>query len=612
MARKQRLFFLIAISLPLVLLGAVELGLRLFWQQGRLPLFQTAPVGDGHWLVANPAVAARWFVVERSPPSANPEFFAAQKPANGFRVFVLGESAAQGFPYPRTGSFPRLLRTVLRDAMPNDSVEVINLGIAATNTFALVDQIGEVLEQQPDLVLIYAGHNEYYGVLGAASSESFAAPSPAVTRAVLKLQQLRMVMLARRYIARLRAPKLTVGDAAESASFMESVARDRNITLDGPGFTRGVRQYESNLDVVLKRLTVAGVPVVLASIPGNVRDQPPFVSEFNDPARDAFARATRAFARGDSAQARDSFALARDLDVVRFRAPTVFREIAEQAAARRGVVYAPIVEVFAQRAPAGSPGAELFLEHVHPNAAGYSLVARSFWEALRTIPEIATRLDTARVRGWDAYESERYLTAFDERLAYHRVATLTTRWPFVPVAQQRNYRLEYRPVSVVDSLAFAVSIGGGGWEVGKLRMAELYEAAGELDAAILEYSGLIAELDILERPARQAGIALVRAGRFAEGDSLLARAMAIQRTSSGAAAQGFSFAQQKRWAEAIQRYELAVQLDVRNIEAMYRLSLAHALSGDEARARAIALELAKRAPTYPPLAGWLETLGLTP
>ncbi len=611
MAKRERLFFAIAVSLPFLLLGAVELGLRLFWDGGRLPLFETAPVGNGTLLVANPSVAARWFVVERQPPAPNPELFAAVKPANGFRVFVLGESAAQGFPYPRTGSFPRLLRSVLRDALPNDSVEVINLGIAATNSFAMLDLVNEVVDQKPDLVLVYAGHNEYYGVLGAASSERFAAPSAAVTRTFLRLQRLRLVMLARRYVARLRAPKLSES-ATASASFMESVARDRNIVLGGEAFQRGVEQYEENLDILLSTLRDAGVPVVLASIPGNVRDQSPFVADSNEAARAAFARARIAFDNGDSAAARDAFSNARDLDVIRFRAPSVFRDIAERVAARNGATYAPVTERFASQAPAGAPGAELFLEHVHPNADGYSLVARTFWEALRVMPAFVSRLDTSRLKPWTQYEAERYLTSFDERLVAHRVATITTRWPFVPVEGQRDYRREYVPVSVVDSIAFAVAAGGAAWETGKLQLAEQYLRAGEVDAAVNEYRGLIAELDGFELPARLAGTALVRAGRYAEGDSLLARAMASQQTSSGAAEQGFSFAQQERWAEAIDRYRLAVQLDARNVEAMYRLSLAYALSGDAVRARATATELARRAPGYPPLAEWLKTLGITP
>lgn len=610
--RRERLFLLIALSLPVLLFGGLELGLRIFWKSGWSPLFQTAPVGEGRWLVANPTVASRWFAAERQPPAADPDLFAAEKPANGFRVVVMGESSAQGFPWPRTGSFPRLLRSVLRDALPKDSVEVINLGIAATNSFAMLDLVDEVIAERPDAVLIYAGHNEYYGVLGAASSEGFGAPSPAVTRFLLRTQRLRTVMLARRWVARLRAPKVAPGDAQAAASFMESVARDRNIVLDGPVYQKGVAQYEENLGLLVGKLRAAGVTVLLASIPGNVRDQRPFASEGNGPAVAAFQEGAAALRAGDTAAARAAYLKARDLDVIRFRAPTPFRAVAQRVATAQGAIYVPVAEAFDSVAPGGIPGTELFLEHVHPTASGYSLVARTFWEALRGLPGLASRIERANVREWSSYEAARHLTPFDERLVQHRVATLTTRWPFVPTTEQREYRREYRPVDLVDSTAFDVAAGVAPWEMGKLRVAEALEKGGAVDAAVEEYRGLMADLSGFETPARLAGTALVRAARYAEGDALLAQAMSTQPTSAGAAAQGFSFAQQKRWPEAIAAFQRAIQLDGRNVEALYRLSLAYALSGDPDKARATALELAQRAPGYPPLEGWLQALGLKP
>lgn len=152
--------------MPLLLLGAIEGAARLFWRDGALPLFITAPVGQGRWLMTNPMVAARWFPELRSPPSPSVEFLLAEKPRNGFRVIVMGKSAAQGFPYPRSGSFARLLRAALTDALPGRDVEVVTLGIAATNSYAMLDIVDEVIAQHPDAVLYYGGHNEYIGALG--------------------------------------------------------------------------------------------------------------------------------------------------------------------------------------------------------------------------------------------------------------------------------------------------------------------------------------------------------------------------------------------------------------------------------------------------------------
>ena len=191
-SKRARGFAVVALALPFLLFGVIEVATRLLWTDGAMPLFIQSPAGNGAWLMANPVVAARWFPGEASPPSPNPEFFRTQKSPNGFRVFVLGESSAQGFPYPRTGSFARLLDAALTDALPGRDVEVITLGIAATNSYAMLDVLPEVLAQHPDAVLYYGGHNEYVGALGAGASIRLSA-SPALTRFFVRLQHLRSV-----------------------------------------------------------------------------------------------------------------------------------------------------------------------------------------------------------------------------------------------------------------------------------------------------------------------------------------------------------------------------------------------------------------------------------
>ncbi len=89
------------------------------------------------------------------------------------------------------------------------------------------------------------------------------------------------------------------------------------------------------------------------------------------------------------------------------------------------------------------PGASLFLEHVHPTRAGVTLLARGFYESIAAAGFLGRSADTSRLRGWDAYERATTLTPFDERVAFHTVETLSERWPFVPVAEQRDYRATY-------------------------------------------------------------------------------------------------------------------------------------------------------------------------
>src|SRR5687767_2514070 len=66
---KYWLFLAIAVLTPVLLFGVAELTARLLWPEGALPLFVTAPVGDGQYLVASRSVGRRWFAGERIPPA---------------------------------------------------------------------------------------------------------------------------------------------------------------------------------------------------------------------------------------------------------------------------------------------------------------------------------------------------------------------------------------------------------------------------------------------------------------------------------------------------------------------------------------------------------------
>jgi hypothetical protein len=103
---------------------------------------------------------------------SNQDVFDAVKKPNAYRIFVLGESSAAGYPFSPLGSFSRYIRDRLKLLYPSSEIEVVNLSMTAINSYTLRDLFPGVLEQNPDLILIYTGHNEYYGALGVGSIES--------------------------------------------------------------------------------------------------------------------------------------------------------------------------------------------------------------------------------------------------------------------------------------------------------------------------------------------------------------------------------------------------------------------------------------------------------
>jgi tetratricopeptide (TPR) repeat protein len=202
------------------------------------------------------------------------------------------------------------------------------------------------------------------------------------------------------------------------------------------------------------------------------------------------------------------------------------------------------------------------------------------------------------------------LTELDQRIAYHTTKTVTTRWPFMPVSKQLDYRGTYQPVDFLDSLAFTVSRGGMPWARAKSMLAERFVATGQPDKAVAEYDGLIRDEPGIEIAWRLAGRALLTASQPQRAKPYLERAYAIEPNKFTAFSLGVMAMQEKHLDRGILYFEKALELDPSMNDAMYQLSLAYALNRDIGRARAMAMRLSQVQPQYPGLAEWMKVIGI--
>jgi len=168
--KRKIVFVLIQLLIPFIIIFLVELSLRLIHSGDNLSLFQKSNHYKGYYEI-NRSVGKRYFTKLPATSSIN-DLFLIEKPDSCYRIFILGGSSAQGFPYQSGVSFGRILNYRLQDAFPDKLIEVVNLAMVATNSYTQADFIDEVLKKKPDAILIYAGHNEYYGALGVGSVEN--------------------------------------------------------------------------------------------------------------------------------------------------------------------------------------------------------------------------------------------------------------------------------------------------------------------------------------------------------------------------------------------------------------------------------------------------------
>lgn len=91
----------------------------------------------------------------------NRQSFARDKPANGYRIFCLGGSTIYGRPYDDKTSFCGFLRAFLPEMDSSREWEVINAGGISYASYRIEVLVRELRNYEPDLFLIYTGHNEF-------------------------------------------------------------------------------------------------------------------------------------------------------------------------------------------------------------------------------------------------------------------------------------------------------------------------------------------------------------------------------------------------------------------------------------------------------------------
>jgi tetratricopeptide (TPR) repeat protein len=618
LSTRQRLAFTVIMFLiPVLFFVVLEAGLRLANYGDSYPAF--VPVqGHAQYLHQNREVSRRYFTQQANVPTSLLDFFHARKPENGLRVFVQGGSSAAGYPFYHGGSFSRMLQRRLQDSFPERHVEVINTAMAAVGSYTLLDLADEIIEQQPDAVLIYAGHNEYYGALGVGSAESLGRLQP-VVRSYLKLRRLRTVQLVRNTIASVRS---SGKGERPTGTLMARMAAEQTIPYGSDLYELGLRQWRANLSTLLARYGRAGIPVFVATVASNERGHPPFITVFSPGTDEAtyrarLAEATRQLETGNAAgavsileeltvadtlaaegffalglayeaeqradEARTAFVRAKDLDGLRFRAPEAVNRIIREEAARHGALVVDVHGALSRRSPNGVIGDNLMTEHLHPNIEGFFQISDAFYASLY---DSGTFGPWPVAIGTEAARSRVYVTEADSLIGMLRVKKLLSSWPFQP-REAPPLRLDTLTVrSEFDRIVLNLYEEKTSWYEATTRLATLYEEQGRYDLALEAALNLEQVYPMLAPVHIMTANLYLQKGRIAEADASFTRALA--RDPGHAYALGMLGAirlQQGRQDDAIALLRRSLNADPSNQQVMYNLSGAYALSGRTTDAR---------------------------
>lgn len=611
--KKKAAFYVITLSIPVLFFIILEVVLRGVDYMGNTELFIDPNIPQGEYYMPNPNFAARYFFYTKTIPNPSSDVFLQEKPEDAFRVFAMGGSSAAGYPYGYNGTFSRVVNDMLTDAMPDRKVEVVNVATSAISTYTLFDQVDEILEQKPDAVMIYAGHNEFYGALGVGSNENLGA-FPGFVRFYLKLQRFKTFMLLREMIVNSGQWIATTLSDEEptTGTLMERIISDQSIELNGPEYELAMIQFRSNMEAIVQRFADADVPVYLSTIASNVKDQPPFVSiqeDQNPPADEIYREATSLYQNGDITMAKEQFEYAKDLDGLKFRAPFDINNIINTLPdSYPNTTLVPVHSAFEEASTDGIIGNSLMLEHLHPNQRGYFLMGRNFAESL--LGDLAEQGSASPEElNHDSYFDEMYISDFDNRIVHHRLRTLKQGFPFVIDGRETPYQFNYEPEGMVDSLAFGVVHKNIRWDAAKVELGNYFQNQGEIDKALLEYKGLIRNQPWNDSPYVFAARMLINQNNFTDAEPYLRKAYELAPREAFITKMLGSIELNKGNAEeAIRFLEESRQINPKDPQMLYNLSGAYGTNREFDKALEIANRVIELNPNYPGIQQWKQQL----
>jgi tetratricopeptide (TPR) repeat protein len=618
----MRLFAMVFV--PLFVLGGIELVLRLAGYGHDNRYFRRIRIQEEDFFVPNEKFCELFFPPAMARPLL-PVRMHASKSSKTYRIFLFGESAANGDPDPTYG-VGRYLQVLLRERFPGTDFEVVCVAITAIDSNAILPIARECARHQGDLWLIYMGNNEMVGPFGAETVDGMRAPRRGTIQTILAIRSTRIGQLMDAVIRRLRSKSSTPKTWGGMQMFMNG-----RLGYDDPARLRAYANFKGNLEDILRTAQRAGVPVILSTVAVNQRDCPPFASvhaaaldkgqvfewdktyeegvdrEIAGLYREAITLYQKAaqidpqyadlqfrMGRCDIAlmnydQARRDFELARDYDALAFRADTRINSDIKEAASRhagQGVHLLDAARILEQNSPDGIPGLNHFYEHVHLNFAGNYLLALNFAEQVeRLLPKSISTRDQGHWASAELCDARLAVTVWDRQRVWQPIFNRISFPPFTgqldhaaffkmceaklneAKARMSSQTPEQARQMYEQALALSPddSLLHGNFE-------QFLEAAGDLKGATAEAKRVCELMPQKPELWYYVGTLLVRVGEMGEAAKCFSHAIAM-RSDYAEAQNGFGeiLANQQKPDEALRWFKRALRNNPNYVETYLNL-----------------------------------------
>ena len=389
-------------------------------------------------------------------PLFQPDAFLIEKPEDEFRIFCIGGSTVQGRPFSIETAFSKWMELNLNATDSSKRWRVVNCGGVSYASYRLVPIVDEVLNYQPDLIVLYTGHNEF---LEDRTYEPIKGTPEWVARGHEHLSKFKTYSFLRSCVTQPATTETANTLPADVEARLDFKNGLELYTRDDTWKKNVSKHFELNLRRMVSSVQSAGVPLIVCNPACDLRTSPPFKSENSSTlSSDELARfkklqatfasetsdsesqqesgkrstrslaadietltamteidnrhamthyelATALLAGGDHEQAAHHFLRAKEEDICPLRATEPIYESIARVVADRKLNFADTRSAMEDRAPNRIPGRESLIDHVHPTIHGHQLIAKLLVDEMDRIGLLTARDENSKTVVEQSYAS---------------------------------------------------------------------------------------------------------------------------------------------------------------------------------------------------------------
>jgi tetratricopeptide (TPR) repeat protein len=522
--QKKIVFTSFTILIPFLFFLILELFLRLVTPSLKNPIVQEVSYDKVDWYQINRGYLKKFFPVNSQLiPEFKPAIFRKEKLANTYRVICLGGSSMFGTPYQMTSTISGILRRQLRHLYPQLDIEVINFGASAINSQVIKQFTPELIQFKPDLVLIYMGHNEFYGPEGVGATW-LEKKVPLILSLKHILRELRMYQIIRNW--------LTAGGPEKNQllekNLMLEVSQGSLIELDSDDSHRIFTLFRKNLTEIISCFQDKDIPLIVSDITSNLLFPPFAFSQHiqNHDLKKVIEQVEKSYQQqqfssalellqplakldstnaiiqfwigrcflgmGEIDQARHHLILARDYDLLKFRAPAEINRIIYEICSKKNIPLISAEKYIAALSSTGISGYQLFWEHLHLRDRGYYSIAELFLDKIIQLDLLPVKNDPGIFNRRLPFDYDLLSICWlDLAYADRSMINLTSSWPFNNF--QINPQFLNEKDDALQKIVQEVYQKRMVWDEACYRTATVFEKKGDFRSAQTTYEAVIEE-----------------------------------------------------------------------------------------------------------------------